>query len=192
MISQELTEHLQLIQKLLSTLMISYEDFQLRKNRDKELRISLKQHVIYMLCILTAIFIATLTISACFKEAKPFLFPITICQMVLAIVVYVLIMRTFIKNNRMQEDKSGQQNKSAMSIYELDQLRFKILQNLANSPIPPAYMTPTSIKKMLNLVESGVCNSLEECLNTLDKETNKKKHFEELEMMKHLQMISYH
>ncbi|WP_394186949.1 hypothetical protein [Metabacillus halosaccharovorans] len=192
MIGQELTNHLQLVQKLLLTLMNSYEDYQSRKTHLKEPSIPLRQHVVYIIGILTAILIATLTISTFIKVERSVLFSITVIQMVLAISVYMLVMKKMTQTDPTQEEKQEPKAKSAMSIYELDQLRFKILQDLAKSPIPPSHMTPSSIGKMLKLVESGMCISLEECLISLNKETNKQKHMEELEIMKHLQMISYH
>lgn len=189
---QELKNHLQYVQKLLLTLMSSYEDYQSRKTQRKEPSISLKQHAIYILGILITILIVTLTTSTFMKVERSILFSITIVQMVLAISVYVIVMKRMEKNDHKQGEKPEPQTKSSMSIYELDQLRFKILQYLAKSPIPPTHITPSSIGKMLKLVESGMCISLEECLISLDKETNKQKHMEELEIMKHLQMISYH
>lgn len=192
MTGQELTNHLQYVQKLLLTLMNSYEDFQSRKTQLKEPSIPFKQHVIYIIGILAAILIATLTISTFIKVERSVLFLITIIQMVLAIGVYVFVMKRVTQTEPSKGEKQEPKAKSSMSIYELDQLRFKILQDLAKSPIPPTYMTPSSIGKMLKLVESGMCISLEECLNSLNKETNNPKHMEELEIMKHLQMISYH
>lgn len=112
--------------------------------------------------------------------------------MVLAIGVYIIVMKKIIKVDHKQHEKSEVKDKSSLSIYELDQLRFNILQDLAKSPIPPTYMTPISIKKMLQLVESGICISLDECLANIEKGTKESKHIEELKIMKHLQMISYH
>ncbi|MCM3443797.1 hypothetical protein [Metabacillus halosaccharovorans] len=192
MTGQELKNHLQYVQKLLLTLMNSYEEFQSRKTQLKKLSIPLKQHIIYLIGILAAILIATLTISSFLKVERSVLFLITSIQMVLAIGVYVFAMKRMSQRDSTQEEKKKQKAISSMSFYELDQLRFKILQDLAKSPIPPTYMTPSSIEKMLKLVESGKCISLEECLTSLNKETNKQKHMEELEIMKHLQMISYH
>lgn len=189
---QELTNHLQYVQKLLLTLMNIYEDFQSRKTQLKKLPIPLKQHVIYIIVILAAILIATLTISTFLKVERSVLFLITSIQMVLAISVYVFVMKRMMLRDSTREEKKEQKAISSMSFYELDQLRFKILQDLAKSAIPPTHMTPSSIEKMLKLVESGKCISLEECLTSLNKETNKQKHMEELEIMKHLQMISYH
>lgn len=192
MTGQELTNHLQYVQKLLLTLMNSYEEFQSRKTQLKEPFIPLKQHVIYILGILTAILIATLTISTFIVVERTVLFSITFVQMTLAISLYMLVIKKMTQTNLAQEEMQEPKAKSSMSIYELDQLRFKILQNLAKSPIPPPFMTPSSIGNMLKLVESGKCNSLEECLTSLNKETNKQKHMEELEIMKHLQINSYH
>jgi len=192
MTGQELTKHLQYVQKLLLTLMNSYEDFQSRKPQLKEPSIPFKQHVIHIIGILAAILIATLTISTFIKVERSVLFLITIIQMVLAIGVYVFVMKRVTQTEPTKGERQEPKAKSSMSIYELDQLRFKILQDLAKSPIPPTHMTPSSIGKMLKLVESGMCISLEECLNSLNKETNNPKHMEELEIMKHLQMISYH
>ncbi|MCV9884763.1 hypothetical protein [Metabacillus halosaccharovorans] len=189
---QELTNHLQYVQKLLLTLMNSYEEFQSRKTQLKKLSIPLKQHVIYIIVILTAILIATLTISSFLKVERSVLFLIISIQMVLAISVYVVVMKGMTLRVPTQEEKKEQKAISSMSFYELDQLRFKILQDLAKSPIPPTHMTRSSIEKMLKLVESGKCVSLEECLTSLNKEAKKQKHMEELEIMKHLQMISYH
>jgi len=189
---QELTNHLQYVQKLLLTLMNSYEDFQSRKIQLKEPSIPFKQHVIHIIGILTTILIATLTISTFIKVERSVLFLITIIQMVLAVSVYMFVMKRMTQTDPAPKEKQELKAKSSMSIYELDQLRFKILQDLAKSPIPPSYMTPSSIGKMLKLVESGMCISLEECLKSLNKETTKQKHMEELEIMKHLQMISYH
>lgn len=189
---QELTNHLQYVQKLLLTLMNSYEEFQSRKTQLKKLSIPLKQHVIYIIVILTAILIATLTISSFLKVERSVLFLIISIQMVLAISVYVVVMKGMTLRDPTQEERKEQKAISSMSFYELDQLRFKILQDLAKSPIPPTHMTRSSIEKMLKLVESGKCVSLEECLTSLNKEAKKQKHMEELEIMKHLQMISYH
>lgn len=192
MTGRELTNHLQYVQKLLLTLMNSYDDFQSRKTQLKEPSIPLIQHVIYIIGILTAIFIATLTISTFIKVERSVLFLITLIQMVLAISVYMLVMKRMMQTEPTKEKKKESKEKSSMSIYELDQLRFKILQDLAKSPIPPTHMTPSSIGKMLKLVESGMCISLEECLTSINKETNTQKHKEELELLKHLQTISYY
>ncbi|MBU7594533.1 hypothetical protein [Metabacillus halosaccharovorans] len=192
MTGTELTNHLQYVQKLLLTLMNSYEEFQSRKTQLKKLSIPLKQHIIYIIVILAAILIATLTISTFLKVERSVLFLITSIQMVLAISVYVFVMKRMTQRDSTQEEKKKQKAISSMSFYELDQLRFKILQDLAKSPIPPTHMTPSSIEKMLKLVESGKCISLEECLTSLNKEAKNQKHMEELEIMKHLQMISYH
>lgn len=192
MIGQELTAHLQHVQKLLATLMSSYEDYQSRKSQIREPSIPMKQHIIYMTGILTAILIVTLSLSVFLNVAKSIAFSITIGQMVLAIGVYIIVMKKIIKVDHKQHDKSEVKAKTSLSIYELDQLRFNILQDLAKSPIPPTHMTTTSIKKMLQLVESGICISLDECLATIEKGTKEPKHIEELKIMKHLQMISYH
>lgn len=192
MIGQELTSHLQYIQKLLSTLMNSYEDYQSRKSQEKEPPIPLARHILFILGIVAIIITATLTISSFIKVARPLLLTITIGQMILAISVYTIVIKKDMKDREKKDNKSVLNPKSSMSIYELDQLRFNILQNLAKSPIPPTHLTPTSVNRMLQLVESGMCISLEESLRAFDKEVNKQKHNEELELMKHLQMISYH
>ncbi|WP_175640258.1 hypothetical protein [Metabacillus schmidteae] len=192
MIGQELTSHLQHVQKLLATLMSGYEDYQSRKSHVIEPSIPLKQHLLYITGIITAILIVTLSLSAFLNAAKLIVFSIAVGQMVLAIGVYILVMRKIIKDHHKRQGKSQVKFKSPMSIYELDQLRFKILQDLAKSPIPPAHITPTSVKKMLMLVESGMCISLDECLANIEKSTSEPKHIEELEIIEHLQMISYH
>lgn len=191
MIGQELTAHLQYLQKLLSTLMNSYEEYQSRKGQEKELPIPLARHVLYISGIVAIIITATLTISFFIKVVWPLLLTITIGQMILAICLYIIVMKIDMKD-RKKKNNSMPKPKSSMSVYELDQLRFTILQNLAKSPIPPTHLTPTAINKMLQLVESGKCISLEESLNAFDKEVNNQKHKKELEMMKHLQTISYH
>ncbi|PMC36590.1 hypothetical protein CJ195_14235 [Bacillus sp. UMB0899] len=192
MIGQELTSHLQHVQKLLATLMSGYEDYQSRKSHVIEPSIPLKQHLLYITGIITAILIVTLSLSAFLNAAKLIVFSIAVGQMVLAIGVYILVMRKIIKDHHKRQGKSQVKFKSPMSIYELDQLRFKILQDLAKSPIPPAHITPTSVKKMLMLVESGMCISLDECLANIEKSTSEPKHIEELEIIEHLQMISFH
>jgi|GEM_PF-6963611 len=191
MIERELTAHLKYVHKLLSTLMNSYEDYQSKKRQEKEQTIPLIWHFIYIVGIVAVILIATLTISFFIQVTKSVLLSITIGQIFLAIGVYAIVMRIFMKD-RAKEGKSEPKAKSTMSIYELDQLRFKILQDLAKSPIPPTYLTPTAIDNMLNLVESGMCMTLEECMTTFNKEVNNQKHIKELETIKHLQMISYH
>ncbi len=192
MIGQELTAHLQHVQKLLSTLMSSYEDYQSWKSQVREPPIPLKQHFFYMFGILTAILVVTLSLSTFLHVTKIIVLFITIGQMVLAIGIYIIVVKKMLKDIHKQQEQSKVKAKSSMSIYELDQLRFKILQDLAKSPIPPKHITPTTVKKMLQLVESGMCISLEECLAYIEKGTNEPKHIQELKIMEHLQMISYH
>lgn len=121
---------------------------------------------------------ATFAISSFIEEAKQVLLYITKGQIILAISVYAIVVKMFMKNHNVVSSPKTQTSST--------------IHDLALSPIPPNYMTTSAVNKMLQLVESGMCISLEECMAQFDKETDKQKHKQELEMIGNLQIISYH
>ncbi|WP_226670849.1 hypothetical protein [Metabacillus litoralis] len=193
MVGQELTQHLQHMQKLLSTLMVSYQDYQSREKPVEKQQITLAKHMIYVLMIIVIIIFSTYMFSAFIIEARKFIHYIAVVQIILSIGLYIFFVKNLDKNSpskktNVQQEKENNQ----VPIFELDQLRFRILQELASSPIPQNYITPTIITKMLQLVESGMCITVDECLSHVKKEMTNKNHLAELEIIQYLQIHSYH
>jgi hypothetical protein len=111
---------------------------------------------------------------------------IAVVQALLSIGVYIYFAKKLINVPKKPQPKTT----SNKSVFELDQQRFAILQELARSPIPQSYITPTAIKKMLQLVNSGRCLTIDECLTHIN--LQQEKHKEELKLIQNLQMISFH
>lgn len=192
MVGQELTQHLQHMQKLLSTLMNSYKDYQSREKPVERQDISLSKHMIYVLAIIVIVIFSTYTVSAFIIEARKFIHYIAVVQILLSVGLYTVFVKK-IDNSTSKETKPQQEKKdSEIPIFELDQLRFRILQELAASPIPQNYISPFMISKMLQLVESGMCITIDECIANVKLEMNNKKHVEEIEIIQYLQIHSYH
>ncbi|MGM0876414.1 MAG: hypothetical protein ACQEWV_17000 [Bacillota bacterium] len=188
MVGQELTQHLQHIEERLAKLMKSYQDYQSRDGQKQQHTISLSRHILNIAAIIIIIIAGTYAIGSFILDAIEYIVYIEIIQALLSIGFYLFFAKKVTK-----ESLKNQKSQSVkMTIYELDQLRFEMLQELATSPIPQNYITPTAIKKMHQLVKSSMCNTIAECTAQFNIETNKEMHEEELELIKKLQMISYH
>jgi hypothetical protein len=191
MVGQELTKHLQHIEEQLAKLIISYQDYQFRNKQKEQQNIPLSRHILYAIAIIIIIITATYAIASIILDARVNILYIAAVQTILSISLYMYFAKKMTKDT-MTEQKTQIKINSNMSIYELDKLRFEILQELATSPIPQNYMTPTAIKKMHQFVKSGICFTIEECVALFEKEAKKQKHKDELELIQHLQTISFH
>ena len=191
MVGQELTQHLQHIEEQLDKLMKSYQDYRSKTNQKEQHNIPLSHHLLYVASLICIIIVATYTISSFIVEVRQYIVYIAIIQTFLSIGLYIFFVKQMTKDARKGQKPQAKVH-STMSIYELDQLRFEILQTLATSSIPQNYITPTMIKKMHQLVKSGMCLTIDECIARFNQESNKKKHEEELAFIQYLRTISYH
>lgn len=187
---QELLQHLEHLENQLSKLLISYRDYQLRGKQKKQKLIPVIQHILILLAILIIVIVVTYAVSSILHAGEYFLY-IGIAQSVLAIGLYQYLMKRIMKDRVLSADQQTTGNDN-VSLYELDQQRFEVLQEIATSPVPPHYMTPKAIKVMNQLVQKGFCHTLEECIITLDIEGKKHRYEEEINLINQLQTISYH
>ncbi|KKI89254.1 hypothetical protein WQ54_27235 [Bacillus sp. SA1-12] len=190
MVGYELTMHLQQIDNQLTKLMKSYQDYQ-SMNKQQVPTISFIRHFLNAAGITFIIIAVTYAISLFFENAKAFIPYIALGQSILAISIYI-IFAVKLQEGQANRSELWHQSQTANSIYELDQQRFEILQELAASSIPQNYVTPTAIKRMSQLVKSGKCMTIDECLARLSQETGSQKHKEEVNLIQYLQTISYH
>lgn len=186
--AQQLKDHLEQLHKQLITLLKSYDAFKVKTRRkEKELMVFLR-HFINLIIIILIIVSMTYMISVLLVDAREFVIYIASFQIVLASILYIFFML------KIKRDMKKEQIEELihLSVFELDQMRFQILQNLASSPISQNYITPTSIKIMIQLIESGRCSTIEECIRGFEKVKNKEKHEEELKLIGYLQTTSFH
>ncbi|QGQ48181.1 hypothetical protein [Metabacillus sediminilitoris] len=186
MAGQELKQHLTQLEEQLAILMNSYKDYKSRNIQNEQVNISLLQHILYVMAIISITILSTYVISSFLIEVKDYMLSIAVVQALLSIGVYIYFAKKLINVPKKPQPKTT----SNKSVFELDQQRFAILQELARSPIPQSYITPTAIKKMLQLVNSGKCLTIDECLAQIN--LQQEKHKEELKLIQNLQMISFH
>ncbi|APH03551.1 hypothetical protein [Bacillus weihaiensis] len=191
MVGQELLEHLNHIQKLLSTLKISLHEYQSREKPTGQKNISLSIHMVYMIGLIVIILILTYIIGLFLGEAQRYIHYIGLLQIILTVGTYLTFIRFFNQPKNLKQDPPKKFTDNGMSVYELDKLRFTVLQELAASPIPPEYLSQTCINKMIKLVSSGMCISIEECIKSLGKEKDSKQHMKEVEFIRKMQISSY-
>lgn len=191
MVGQDLSQHLRHIEEQLVKLMKSYQDYQSRGIKQEQHLIPLSRHIQNVTAIIIIIIAATYAISSFILEAREYITYIAAAQALLSIGLYIYFAKKMTKDI-LKGPKPKPKVISNESVYKLDQLRFEILQELATSPIPQNYITPSAIKKMHQLVKSGMCITINECTAQFDKEVNKGKHEEELGLIQYLQTISYH
>jgi Ca2+/Na+ antiporter len=191
MVGTDLSQHLQHLEEQLAKLMKSYQDYESRNSQKEEKIIPFSRHILYLAAIIFIIITATFVIGSFIVEARKFIAYIAAAQGVLSICFYIPFVKKMTKEMK-KEQKPQHKTSSTTTIYELDQQRFAILQELAASPIPHTYITPTAITKMNQLVKSGMCTTIDECTAQFNRESNKQKHEEELMLIQKLQMISYH
>lgn len=191
MIGKELENHLDNLEVALSKLMKSHKDYKDRNKRQPKKGITLTQHSLNITVIIAIIIAMTCGIGALFLDEKVYLLYIASIQVILAICLYMFLVKKFGNEAQQEVEKKGE-SKVELTNYELDQIRFESLQEIAGSPVPSNLKTPTVVKKMKQLVFNGTCYSLGDCIAYLNKEYLKKEHREELEHIKYLQTISYH
>jgi hypothetical protein len=190
MVGEELSQHLQHLEKQLTQLIRGYHDYESRNNPNNQRAIPLLLHILYVAAIISIIITATFAIGSFIVEAREFITYIAASQAILTIGFYMFFVKKMSKD--MTKDQKPQpKTSSTKTIYELDQQRFAILQELASSPIPHPYITPTAITKMNQLVRSGMCKTIDECIAHFKQGKGKLKHEEELRLIQKLQMISY-
>ncbi|MDQ0231421.1 hypothetical protein [Metabacillus malikii] len=189
MVGTELAQHLQHLDEQLTQLMNTFKEFKNRTAGQQKDEITLRQHILYCLATIFVIVAITLVIGIFLPEVRPYLFYIELIQSVLAIALYFFFVRKLL--NVEPKEKKQAHTPSADSMFELDQKRFAILQELGKSPIPFEYLTPSTVKKMHKLVSSGMCLTIDECLKEVKKSLDKK-HEQEIQVMKTLQIISFH
>ncbi|MBO1511781.1 hypothetical protein [Metabacillus bambusae] len=186
MVGEELLQHLQHLEEQLTKLIKGYHDYESRNNPKNQKAIPLSLHILYVAAISFIIITATFAIGSFIVETRKFITYIATAQVILSIGFYMFFVKKMTKEQKPQPKTS-----STNSIYELDQQRFAILQELAASPIPHTYITPTTITKMNQLVRSGMCKTIDECIAHSNQGKGKLKHEEELRLIQKLQMISY-
>lgn len=186
----ELSQYLQHIEEQLAKLLKSYQDYRDRIDKKQQHNIPFTRHVLYVLAIVIISIAATYLISSFIVNSNGIIGYIAAIQAPLSIGLYIIVVKIVKKGIAKEDGTDPKVNKA--SIYELDQLRFEILQELATSPIPHNYITPTAIKKMNNFLKKGMCNSIEGCTTQFDRDTNKGKHNEQLKTIQYLHTISYY
>ncbi|OAS87738.1 MULTISPECIES: hypothetical protein [Metabacillus] len=191
MVGTELSQHLQQLEEQLTKLMKSYQDYESRNSQKEQKTIPLLRHILYVAAIIFISITATFVICSFIVDARKFITYIAAAQAILSIGFYMVFVRKMTKDME-KEQKPQLKSSSTNSIYELDQQRFAILKELAASPIPHNYITPTAITKMNQFVKSGMCITIDECTTQFNRESKKQKHEEELKLIQKLQMISYH
>jgi hypothetical protein len=191
MVGKELENHLDSLEAALSKLTKSHKDYKTRNRRQPQKGLTLTQHSLNVIAIIAIIIAITCGLGALFLDEKVYLFYIACIQVILAICLYMFLVKK-IGNEAQQEVEKKGESKVELTNYELDQIRFESLQEIAGSPVPSNLITPTTVKRMKQLVFNGTCYSLDDCIAYLNKEYLKIEHREELEQIKYLQTISYH
>ncbi|WP_273124316.1 hypothetical protein [Bacillus weihaiensis] len=191
MVGHELLEHLNHIQKLLSTLKTSLHEYQSREKSTRQKYIPFSMHMVYMIGLIVVIILFTYIIGLFLGEVQKYFHYIGLLQALLTVGTYLLFMKLLHQPKVSMKDLSKKQVNTSMSVYELDKLRFTVLQELAASPIPPEYLSQICVKKMIQLVNSGLCISIDECMNALEKEKDSKQHKQEVEFIRSMQISSF-
>jgi Ca2+/Na+ antiporter len=187
-----LIKHLQHLEEQLAKLLNSYQVYKSRDIQKGQMYVmSISRHILIVAAIIFIIITATYAISSFMIEAKEYIAYIAAIQALLTMGLYLFFAKKMTKESQRKQQLQSNAN-SDKSLYELDKLRFDILQELATSPIPQNYITPTAIKMMQQLVTSGMCKSIDECIAHLNIEMNNQKHEEEKKLIHYLQVISYH
>lgn len=190
MVGEELSKHLQHLEEQLTQLIKGYHDYESRNKPKSQRAIHLLLHILYVVAIISIIITATFAIGSFIVETSEFITYIAASQAILTIGFYMFFVKKMAKDME-NEQKPQSKPSSTNSIYELDQQRFAILQELAASPIPHTYITPTAVTKMNQLLKSGMCKTIDECIAHFKQGKGKLKHEEELRLIQKLQMISY-
>jgi Ca2+/Na+ antiporter len=192
MVGQELIKHLQHLEEQLAKLLNSYQDYKSRDIQKGQMyAMSISSHILIVAVIIFIIITATYAISSFIVEAKEYIAYIAAIQALLTMGLYLFFTKKMTKESQRKQKPHSIAN-SNKSLYELDKLRFDILQELATSPIPQNYITPTAIKMMQQLIKSGMYQTIDECIAHLNHEMNNQKHEEEKKLIHYLQVISYH
>ncbi|MBM7606379.1 hypothetical protein JOC75_004427 [Metabacillus crassostreae] len=191
MIGRELEDHLETLEVTLTELNKSYNDFRVQNIRKSQRNPSLILHLLYV-TILTIIIVGlTYALGSLFLDEKVYLFYIASIQVLLSILLYIILVNKMAKGF-IDKEHDSKVPRVKLSNYELDQLRFQSLQDLARSPIPSNFIAPSIVKEMKKLVSNGTCHSIEDCIKYIEKKPTSNKQTEELELIKYLQTISYH
>ncbi|MCM3653568.1 hypothetical protein [Metabacillus litoralis] len=109
MIGKELENHLDNLEVALSKLMKSHKDYKDRNKRQPKKGITLTQHSLNITVIIAIIIAMTCGIGALFLDEKVYLLYIASIQVILAICLYMFLVKKLVmKHNRKWRKKENQ------------------------------------------------------------------------------------